>query len=1533
MYKKIFSAILFGVITIASTSTFVSCKDYDDDINNLQAQIDDLVKNKVATINTTLTTLRTDLTTLQNTKADKTDLDKKADKTELEAAVALLEKAIADLEDTHKKDVASLTAKDAELDAAIVKVNQQISDILKLLSDQDGNIQQVGKDLKALNDKLSKFESEFGTLSDAFRGLSQKVTNLESALAAQEAKLKALADAVADGNATTDPDLQNKIDAAGNKIKELDAKIDALKTELTKKLNDEIKAVNDKIDGVNGDLQALKQAHTDFATQTTNELNTLKTNINNVREQAEATATALGTLDVMFNILVSDLRSLVYMPKLYVDGIETIEYPYLRYALLHKTDNRAMTRYENDLSAARAPQNLGGEIYDLIDKTANDSVSYGPAWPLQYHMNPGNAQVEFSDVQGYYAYNAEVLTRAFFDTKANNASAWGMVAADRWDNWYDENDVFFSTTKGILNIGLKLGDKVANVDDPANRYFPSDLTEDANDANAPESVKNIVLALQVKSSAVNKTDTTITSDYAQLLPEKVKIEGLIWYKGKTPTYWDNDNDRIKDFWENKKGYGPAKNLAWGAVPAAPTYQHNPAGWDYGYRKGTQGAQMGRDTLCPVTHEWIHVWETPEDALRHPADIELYINKPVSLVEHLGVHWYFEQNAPLTQNVVDNKPMKTWYYNDKMLQRYGFVWVFDTLDYFVDSNQTHDSRYITVNDHKTGLIEAQNVKESGATYEDETHTAVGREPLVRVRLYHFSNIKDMNTWKNIESVGVKKFNDDNINSATSSKYAPVLDGYIRVHITRPELLEIDKYPTWNVTFDLCNDATAGPTTWAQFSKWVLTDALDNMEKEQFDAAYNVEQEGAVDDVNKRMELVQYVKPRTTASEDKYYTYKKLTDAPATWAPNKNNKDEYKIGKIWTRYDEVGTTNHTYYWQITAKEMESLTHHATGDNGENGVTITRYIHYTGHFYSSTDPNNAAAKYDDIFIKLSMKITRKDVPVSETKTKDENYWYDWDGSWNKCNHTDANTYRAIAENALSPVDLGSTVPWTNQILRTWDTNKVSVSNSTASKFYFAPIEYKIQAQDGTWYIVTPKRGKDDAIFDKFICKYITGNTHGYIYAKKRSNLSSASGIEEVPEVFNGDLVKNNEILNKCAIKYAPEAAEIGAGFTASEYPTLDGVFSNDTLFAVKEAEYATAREYEPIAIFTNTATGTGGGQLTLLHEYVENQWIAQQDHGGATGKDYQPSGAKWNDADPANKENAYTEACLNAVGYILSEIERDATTGLMTGKFVNKGNPLNNQLRAYVGVIATNNCNVANQMKDYKIDNFAVFQMTWERPINMLQEADFMVDAINNGDYIYMVDILRLFDWRGASNKGTGASLETGYMWGDKGIPSYWTVQDWRPNQWLWAYYNVKAINVDLATNHVYTNLSQANANTFVTMNTVSGMVELTGKSGKTLNTWLGDGTDFDITPFNSHDQNDAIIDYMGLERPRQEGYDAVKGKFGYIYYENNGQNVNDFDVLVPVTVVYDWGEIKAGWKYNSADPKASYVKIHIHYTRGN
>ena len=57
MKRKYFSALLMGALTIASVSTFTSCKDYDDDIKSLQEQIDKS-GSTVGDLQTQLTTLK-----------------------------------------------------------------------------------------------------------------------------------------------------------------------------------------------------------------------------------------------------------------------------------------------------------------------------------------------------------------------------------------------------------------------------------------------------------------------------------------------------------------------------------------------------------------------------------------------------------------------------------------------------------------------------------------------------------------------------------------------------------------------------------------------------------------------------------------------------------------------------------------------------------------------------------------------------------------------------------------------------------------------------------------------------------------------------------------------------------------------------------------------------------------------------------------------------------------------------------------------------------------------------------------------------------------------------------------------------------------------------------------------------------------------------------------------------------------------------------------------------------------------------------
>ena len=94
MNKRLSKALLFGTLLLASTSVFVSCKDYDDDINSLQAQI-----------------------------------DQKADKTALEQAKATLEQEKAALEQDKANLQQSVTTLTAERDNYKAKYENKPADV------------------------------------------------------------------------------------------------------------------------------------------------------------------------------------------------------------------------------------------------------------------------------------------------------------------------------------------------------------------------------------------------------------------------------------------------------------------------------------------------------------------------------------------------------------------------------------------------------------------------------------------------------------------------------------------------------------------------------------------------------------------------------------------------------------------------------------------------------------------------------------------------------------------------------------------------------------------------------------------------------------------------------------------------------------------------------------------------------------------------------------------------------------------------------------------------------------------------------------------------------------------------------------------------------------------------------------------------------------------------------------------------------------------------------------------------------------
>lgn len=197
---------------MVSTSTLYSCKDYDDDVNRLQEQVDDLSSLKAA-------------------KAD------------VESAIASLktqlEGVVGQETERAKAEAAALAARLATAESALNDLNTLISSKVDK-SEYDAKVIEIFGKLEAVQTSLGS------ALTD--------ISTLKSGLATEEsARVAAIAD------------LKQQIEALKladiNGYDELIAAIEALQTK-TKDLNvqeikDELQKLSDKIDALNADVNTL----------------------------------------------------------------------------------------------------------------------------------------------------------------------------------------------------------------------------------------------------------------------------------------------------------------------------------------------------------------------------------------------------------------------------------------------------------------------------------------------------------------------------------------------------------------------------------------------------------------------------------------------------------------------------------------------------------------------------------------------------------------------------------------------------------------------------------------------------------------------------------------------------------------------------------------------------------------------------------------------------------------------------------------------------------------------------------------------------------------------------------------------------------------------------------------------------------------------------------------------------------------------------------------------------------------------------
>lgn len=234
MRKRFLSVFLFGALLTASTGSFMSCKDYDDDIDGLSERID----------------------------ANQKTLDDKA--AALQAALDAAKQEVAQAQTAAAKAQESAD-KAAEAAAAAKEAVAQAK------ADAIAEAQRLVNELKStVNGKVdqSVYDEKMSTIDATINTVNGKLNDLEDADVAIKLQIKALEDfktAIDKLNLTTDfPQLKNDVEDLIENLGNLETQVNTNKTDISTlktdlgDLSDDIDELNGYIDGVCANLNLLK---------------------------------------------------------------------------------------------------------------------------------------------------------------------------------------------------------------------------------------------------------------------------------------------------------------------------------------------------------------------------------------------------------------------------------------------------------------------------------------------------------------------------------------------------------------------------------------------------------------------------------------------------------------------------------------------------------------------------------------------------------------------------------------------------------------------------------------------------------------------------------------------------------------------------------------------------------------------------------------------------------------------------------------------------------------------------------------------------------------------------------------------------------------------------------------------------------------------------------------------------------------------------------------------------------------------------
>ena len=201
----------------------VGCTDFSADLQELNGRVEDLettsaTKTQVAELAAAIEALKNQITTQYATKVEvaavveamdqfkaayeqaKKDLeaaiDKKADKTELEAAVTNLNEVLEAAKAQFQAAIEALQTEDAALNEALAEVKASVEGLLAAVEALQGDVEALQEALEALEGRVDTLEGTVEALEGQLEATMEDVAELSEELAELQAAFEAYQDAV-----------------------------------------------------------------------------------------------------------------------------------------------------------------------------------------------------------------------------------------------------------------------------------------------------------------------------------------------------------------------------------------------------------------------------------------------------------------------------------------------------------------------------------------------------------------------------------------------------------------------------------------------------------------------------------------------------------------------------------------------------------------------------------------------------------------------------------------------------------------------------------------------------------------------------------------------------------------------------------------------------------------------------------------------------------------------------------------------------------------------------------------------------------------------------------------------------------------------------------------------------------------------------------------------------------------------------------------------------------------------------------------